>query len=229
MRKTSVLPLLGIAIAGQPAMAAVDLKGVWYAGGNASNSPSVNAGVVHSLPESSLGRGLAIRAGVGVGSYEYEVGGRKIDARYAALSTGLVYQTSGSWGWANFSAGPSLIRTQLSRLDRDNKSRGTRLDATTQIDGGLQGESYDVRWIGSVALRDQNYYGRLQPGLRLNAKITAGVDLGVQGGKTYRQQSYGVFARKKVGKIDVAVNFGYSQQSAVKGRPFAGLSLSRVF
>lgn len=229
MPNTRFLPLLAIAVTAHPALAASDLKGVWYAGATASHSPSTNAGLVYSLPGSFLGRGLAVRAGIGGGSYDYEAGARKIDARYATISTGLVYQTSGTWGWANLSAGPSVTRTRLSPTDLDNKSRGTRLDATAQIDGGFQGKSYDIRWIGSAALRDRGYYARLQPGIRVNARTTAGVELGVQGGRTYQQQSYGLFASRKVGDVDLTANVGWVQQSAVKDRPFAGLALSRVF
>lgn len=223
------LPLLGIAVTAQPALAASDLRGVWYAGGIASRSPSINAGLVYSLPRSRLGRGLAVRAGIGGGSYDYEASGREIHARYATISTGLVYQTSTTWGWANLSAGPSVTRTRLSPTDLNNKSRGTRFDATAQVDGGFQPKSYDIRWIGSVALRDRSYYARLQPGIRVNAQTSAGVDLGAQGGRTYKQQSFGLFARRKVGDVDLTANVGWVHQLAVKNRPFAGLALSRVF
>ena len=68
------------------AASAEDFTGVAFAGGAAGDGLSGYAGVVHALPGSALGKGLAVRGSVSGGSYEYDSGSVPTDGRFAAVA-----------------------------------------------------------------------------------------------------------------------------------------------
>ena len=132
--------LFGVAAAlFAPGQAAAETyRGVGFAGGAlGGDDAGAYAGAVVALPGGELGRGIATRASLNTGRYEYVANGFEVEADYRGAEAALVYQVSGQWGWANFSAGPRLTKLELSPKDPANDRRGTRLDLGLQVDGNL--------------------------------------------------------------------------------------------
>ncbi|MDR2858071.1 MAG: hypothetical protein LBV50_09515, partial [Novosphingobium sp.] len=75
------------------------------------------AGAMVALGDGGLGHGLALRVSANGGHYTYDAGGNRIEADYAGGEAAIVYQTSGTWGWANFSVGPRYTHTGLTPAD----------------------------------------------------------------------------------------------------------------
>lgn len=205
--------------------------GVAYAGGTVSDSASGYAGAVVSLPGASLGHGLALRAGVGGGRYHYNAGATEITADYASVDLALVEQVSGSWGWANFSAGPQFTHTKLSPVDLGNQRRGSRWDAGLQTDGALDSPGWRLSWLGSYGVVDEEYQAQLELGRKLGGKgLRLGIEGGIQGDPSYRKVSGGAFVAASLGHdFEVQVSGGVSKERGQSSRGYASLSLAKVF
>lgn len=219
--------LLGTAASAQP------YTGVAFAGGAASEGLSGYAGLVHALPGSVLGKGLAVRGSVSGGSYEYDSGQARIDGRFAAAEAALVYQRSGTWGWANVSAGPRITNVGLSPKDLSNDRRGTRVDLAIQSDGAiLLDSSWRLGWLGSLGVRDGTYFSRAELGrvIAPRSQTRLGVEAGLQGDPSYRSASLGLFAATQLGRhLEGRVSAGASDQEGRRARPYATLGLSLLF
>lgn len=230
MAKLRVLVLLSLLIIAPPANAAGSPKGVWYVGGIGGGSSSAYTGAIVALPRGRLGQGLAIRGGIDAGLYKYRTAAGDIKGEYVAGSAGLVYQKSGAWGWANFSAGPKFTRTKLSPRDPNNNLRGSRWDVTIQSDGGLQRSGWGARWLGSYGIRDEAYHARLQLGPKLGPTLSVGAELGFQGGRSYNQRALGIFVRTSaIARVELQATAGVTQQKSRGSRGYVGLALSQVF
>lgn len=233
MRFHNLAPLViaagGIFAVAMPA-AAQD-TGVVYAGGSAGDGVNAYAGGVIALPGGRLGEGLAVRAGVSGGDYNYEANGQTIDARYIGGEVALVYQTSGDWGWANFSAGPRVTDTSLKPNDPGNKLRGTRFDLAMQTDGAL-GNAWRLTWFGSLGVDAHSYIAqtRFGPLVDAGSDTRLGIEGGIQGDRTYTRKSAGVFASTRLsGPWQGLVSAGFSDQAGRGSKAYATLSVSRVF
>jgi hypothetical protein len=215
---------------GSPAHAE-DLNGVWFAGGTLNDSQSGYAGAVVALPGGRLGEGLAIRASANAGNYDYFKGSQQIDGAYVGGEIALVYQTSGRWGWANFSIGPRLTDTWLKPTDSENKRTGTRLDVGLQTDGALDGPRWRLSWLGSIAPVNEFYLARLQLGRKFGAgKYRVGLESGVIGDPTFAQWSAGPFlALPFVGRSELQLGSGAILQQGKSARAYASIGLSSVF
>lgn len=232
MRSRLVLALAAGLLAATAA-SAEPYKGVAFAGGFAGDGLSGYAGVVHALPGGQLGTGLAVRASASGGSYEYESNGVDIDGRFASAEAALVYQLSGSWGWANVSAGPRITDVSLSPDDPANDRKGTRLDLALQSDGAFQlGRSWRLDWIGSLGVRDGAYYSRADLGRTLGpgSQTRLGLEAGLQGDPSYRAASLGLFAATSLGSgLEGRISAGASDQEGRSTRPYATVGLSLLF
>jgi hypothetical protein len=208
-------------------------QGVAFAGGAAGDGLSGYAGVVHALPGSQLGKGLALRASGSGGSYQYESNGTRIDGRFATAEAALVYQLSGRWGWANLSAGPRITDVSLSPRDPSNRRQGTRLDLAVQSDGALLlDRSWRLGWLGSLGVRDGTYYSRAEIGriVAPRSQTRLGLEAGLQGDPNYRSVSLGLFAAAKLGtKVEGRVSAGASDQQGRQTRPYATVGVSLLF
>lgn len=205
-------------------------KGVWFAGGMVSDASSAYAGVVYALPDARLGKGLAIRATVNAGDFDYVAAPGRIEGRYAGGDIALVYQFSGSWGWANVSAGPRISDITLSPVDPGNRRRGTRIDLGVQADGALDGPRWRVAWLAGVGANDEAYNLRAQIGRKLgDGRRRIGVEAGAQGDPFFSNTSVGGFVALPLGKAEVQLSAGVLDQEGQGGRAYGGLSISRVF
>lgn len=234
MNMTNKFLTAGLIIAGALACAVPALaqdSGVAYAGGSAGDGVNGYAGAVVALPGARLGEGLALRAGVGGGEYRYEAGGQRIDATYVNAEVALVYQTSGNWGWANFSAGPRLTDTSLKPDDPGNRLRGTRIDAAVQTDGAL-GTAWRLTWFGSLGINDRAYIAqaRFGPLVDGDSDTRLGVEGGIQGDRSYTRRSIGGFASTRLtGQWQGLVSGGVTDQAGRNVKPYVALGVSRVF
>jgi hypothetical protein len=219
--------LLGTAASAEPN------EGVAFAGGAAGDGLSGYAGLGHALPGAELGKGLAVRGSLSGGSYEYDSSGVRIDGRFEAAEAALVYQLSGRWGWANFSAGPRISDVSLSPRDPSNDRQGTRLDLAVQSDGALLlDSSWRLGWLGSLGVRDGTYYSRAEIGriVEPRSQTRLGLEAGLQGDPNYRSSSLGLFAATKLGpNLEGRVSAGASDQAGRHARPYATLGLSLLF
>ena len=205
--------------------------GVGFAGGTLGpNETAAYTGAVVALPGGELGRGVALRASLNGGRYEYVANGFKVEADYQGGEAALVYQVSGRWGWANFSAGPRLTTLRLSPHDPSNDRRGTQLDLGLQLDGGLELHKWRVNWLGSIAVADSAYLtqvslGRLIEGSR---ETRLGAEATFQGDKRYARVSAGSFASTSLGRnVEGRVAAGLSHQKDRELQPYlsAGMTI----
>jgi len=228
-----LLPHLAIAV---PALllstaASAEDRGVVYTGGSAGNGYNLYGGAVVSLPGNALGKGLAIRGGASGGEYRYTSAGSRIEGRYLSGELALVYQTSGAWGWANFSAGPRVTDTKLSPFDPANKLSGTRWDAAVQSDGAV-GKTWRLNWFGSLGVIDGTYITEVRFGPRVGSdrRTHLGVEGGVQGDSSYTQGRLGLFAATSLApKTEGRISFGATDQAGRHAKPYVALGLSRTF
>jgi hypothetical protein len=206
--------------------------GVVYAGG-AAGGGAVNGyvGGVVSLPGARLGNGLAVRAGVTGGDYNYEANGERIDAQYIGAEVALVYQTSADWGWANFSAGPRITDTSLKPNDPGNPLRGTTYDLAIQTDGSV-GSSFRATWFASLGVDKRAYITqlRLSPLVDGATDTRIGIEGGIQGDRTYTRKSLGLFASRRLGdKWQGSISGGVTDQRGIGAQGYGTLGVSRVF
>lgn len=215
------------------AASAEPYKGVAFAGGAAGDGLSGYAGAVNALPGSSLGNGLALRLSASGGSYEYESNGVGIDGRFASAEAALVYQLSGTWGWANFSGGPRLTDVSLSPADPSNDRKGTRLDLAVQSDGALQIDpSWRLGWLASLGIRDRTYFSRADLGALVDpaSQTRLGAEAGLQGDPSYQAKNLGLFVSTRLGGgLEGRVSAGASDQEHRKTRPYVTLGVSLLF
>jgi hypothetical protein len=220
-----------LAAALTPSVSQAQDTGVVYAGGSAGNGFNVYAGAVTALPGGALGRGLALRGGASGGRYKYVSGAEHIEGEYISGEVALVYQTSGRWGWANFSAGPRVSHTALSPDDLTNSLRGTRWDAALQIDGAY-GAHWRLEWFGSAGVFTGSYNGevRMGPLLDASAQTRMGLEAGVQGDDSYTKGKLGVFVSTLLAdKLQGRIAAGFTEQQGRNTDSYAALSVSRTF
>jgi hypothetical protein len=225
-----ILFAAGLAAAG--AAGAQPLKGVAFAGGSVGEGVSAYAGAVTSLPGAALGKGLALRASVNGGRYRYVGGPGRVQAEYVGAEAALVYQTSGDWGWANFSAGPRFTDISLSPADPENKRQGTRVDAAVQTDGGYGMGDWRLGWIASLGILDEAYQGRLQLGRLVSAasQTRLGVEAGVQGDPYFTTVTVGAFAGTQLANnLEAQLSAGISEQAGRGAKPYVSLGFSKLF
>jgi len=205
--------------------------GVWFLGGSVGEGESAYGGAVVSLPGARLGKGFALRGSAGGGRYEYDAGPTRIKADYASAEVALVYQTSGNWGWNNFSIGPRYTHTSLSPVDPGNDRRGSRWDLGLQVDGALDSARWRLGWFGSVGPFDGAYQARLQLGRKLSAAgPRIGIEGGVQGDPSYTREMLGGFVGVPIaGKFDLQFGAGATKQADRNARAYGSIGLSRVF
>ena len=204
--------------------------GVGFAGGTFGPKESAAyTGAVVALPGGELGRGVAVRASVSGGRYEYAANNFKIEADYRGAEAALVYQLSGHWGWANFSAGPRLTTLKLSPQDPDNDRRGTHLDLGLQLDGALELDEWRVNWLSSVAVSDRAYltqfgFGRL---IKASSRTRLGAEANLQGDKRYTKLSAGSFVSTPIGRnAEGRVAAGLSHQKDRELKPYLSVGMT---
>lgn len=212
-------------------VAAETYHGVGFAGGTlGANDAAAYSGAMVSLPGEELGHGVAIRASLNGGRYEYVANGLEIDADYRGGEAALVYQASGSWGWANFSAGPRLTKRELSPQDSTTDRRGTQLDLGLQLDGGLELHDWRVNWLSSIAVTDRAYLTQLSLGRVIEGgrQTRLGAEASLQGDKRYAKVGAGSFASTRLGRnVEGRIAAGLSHQNDRELQPYlsAGMTI----
>jgi hypothetical protein len=222
----AVLALLLCATAGR-----AEDRGVAYTGGSVGDGVNGYIGAVVALPAARLGDGLALRAGASGGEYHYLTNGQRIDARYLGGELALVVQTSGGWGWANFSGGPRITDTRLRPRDRNNRLRGTRFDLGLQTDGAF-GKSWRVGWFGSLGVNDRSYIAELRLGRLVDVAhaTRVGAEAALQGDRNYTRASVGGFVATGLGKkIEGRLGAGISEQAGRNAQPYVSVGFSKLF
>jgi hypothetical protein len=225
------LPLAMLLLASPVAAAAQD-RGVAFVGGSASDGFSAYAGAMSSLPGSSLGRGLGIRATVNGGQYHYDRAGTDIRGRYVGAEAALVYQTSGGWGWANLSAGPRVTDTGFSPADPGNAREGTKLDLGLGTEGVLGTNAFRLGWYASYGVWDEGYQVQIRPGVRVNAARDAvvGVEGGFQGDPSYNARNLGLFYGQDIGgRWRAQLAGGITDQEGRSAKAYGSIGFSRIF
>lgn len=219
------------ALVASAAMAQAQDTGVVYAGAGGGQGYDLNAGVMVSLPGSTLGNGFGVRVGGGFGEYDYQSGNTNIDGRYLTAEGALVYQNSGDWGWANFGVGTRITDTDLDPADPGNKLAGTRWDAALSTDGAL-GNDWRLGWYGSLGVVDQTYQGQLRLGKLIDrqAESRIGLETAIQGDDSYTRGSLGLFASTRIAdKAEARLSGGFSEQRGRSAKPYASINFSRTF
>lgn len=213
------------------AVNAQDHAGVWFVGGSLSDSGSGYGGVVYSLPGSRLGDGLAIRTTVNGGQYRYQAAEATINGEYVGGEVALVVQSSGQWGWANFSVGPRISDTSLTPADPANTRTGTRFDVGLQGDGTFYLSAFRTHWYGAFGPFEETYNGRLQVGRRFkNSRFELGVDGRLLGDPSFSQKALGVYLMAPlVDQINLEIGAGAIWQEGENEDGYISLGVSSVF
>lgn len=204
---------------------------VGFAGGTLGTKESAAyTGAVVVLPGGELGRGVAVRASLNGGRYEYTADDFQVEANYRGAEAALVYQLSGQWGWANFSAGPRLTTLKLSPQDPNNDRQGTHLDLGLQLDGALELHEWRVNWLSSVAVSDRAYLTQVGLGRLIIARTRTrlGAETSLQGDTRYAKISAGSFVSTPIGRnVDGRVAAGLSHQKDRELKPYlsAGITI----
>jgi hypothetical protein len=185
-----------------------------------------------ALPQGQLGSGLAVRASVNAGRYQYDANGLEFDATYRGAEAALVYQESGRWGWANFSAGPRVSKLKLSPKDTANSRVGSPLDFGAQVDGALELKKWRLNWLGSVTLDDKAYLTQLAIGRMVeeSRQTRLGAEAAVQGDGRYTKVSTGIFSSTRLGKsFEGRISLGVSDQKGRDLQPYIAAGTSLLF
>ncbi|HKR93166.1 cellulose biosynthesis protein BcsS [Novosphingobium sp.] len=208
-----------------------DLTGVWFVGGSIDQGQSAYGGAIVALPGARLGSGLALRASAVAGNYEYVTGGQKIEGDYTGGEVALVYQTSGHWGWASFSAGPRVTDTRLKPVDPGNKRLGTRVDAAFQTDGALDGRQWRASWQASYAVNDEAYQTQIRLAHKFgDGRYRLGVEGGVLGDPSFRKANGGLHAALPLtGRAEIQLGGGLTFQEGRNAKPYGSVGISSVF
>ena len=229
--RSSALAAIAMVFPLVPVPASAQDTGVVYTGGSAGDGANGYAGGLAALPGGQLGEGFAVRAGVSGGQYHYDSNGQRISADYIGGEIALVYQTSGSWGWANFSAGPRVTDTNLKPADPGNRMRGTRFDLALQTDG-TAGNEWRTTWFASLGVNDRSYITQMRFNRLVDGETDTrlGIEGGVQGDRSYTRPSAGLFASTRLGsKWQGLVSGGFSKQKDRSAKPYVTLGISHVF
>lgn len=211
--------------------AAETYHGVGFAGGTfGAHNAAAYTGALVALPGGKLGRGVAMRASLNGGRYDYVANAVRVEGDYRGAEAALVYQTSGRWGWANFSAGPRLTTLELSPHDPSNNRRGTRLDLGLQIDGGLELPKWRVNWLGSLATTDTAYLTQISLGrvIERSRQTRLGAEVSLQGDKRYARGSVGSYVATRIGRnVEGRIAAGLSHQKDRERQPYlsAGMTI----
>lgn len=213
--------------------AAETYRGVGFAGGAlAGDDAGAYAGAVLALPGGELGRGVAMRASLNAGRYEYLAKAFEVEANYRGAEAALVYQVSGRWGWANFSAGPRLTKLELSPNDTANERRGTRLDLGFQLDGAFELKQWRLNWLGSLTARDRTYLTQVAAGRVVDPsrQIRVGAEASIQGDDRYTKLSAGTFASTRLGPdVEGRIAAGLSEQEGRELHPYLSAGMTLLF
>ncbi len=232
-RKRACLFSAAAAVFASYPAAAQTYHGVAFAGASAGlNDAGGYAGAVVALPQNQLGSGLALRASVNAGQYQYDANGLEVDANYRGAEAALVYQYSGRWGWANFSAGPRLSKLELSPKDPANSRRGTHADVGMQVDGALELKKWRLSWLGSVTLNDKAYLTQLAVGriVEESRQTRLGAEAAIHGDDRYFKVSTGIFASTRLGRnLEGRVSTGVSDQKGRHLQPYIATATTVLF
>lgn len=213
--------------------AAETYHGVGFAGTNlGGDEVAAYAGAIVALPGGELGRGIAVRASLNGGRYKYVANELKIEADYRGAEAALVYQASGRWGWANFSAGPRLSKLELSPSDPANEREGTRLDLGLQFDGGLELKEWRLNWLSSVTVTDSTYLTQVALGRLMAAKgqTRVGAEAGIQGDEHYTKATAGSFVSTRLGRnVDGRIAGGLSNQKGRDLQPYVSAGITLLY
>lgn len=230
--RSTIYPALALAAAVVPSVSAnAQETGVAYSGISVSEGYNVYAGAIVSLPGARLGDGFAIRGGVSGGRYEYDTQTSEIDADYITGELALVYQSSGQWGWANFSAGPRVTDTTLTPLDPANERAGTRFDVAVQTDGAV-GQDLRLEWFGSLGVVDTAYFTEFRLGQQVDGAsgTRLGLETGFQGDDTYSSRKLGGFVSTQFGSgWEGRISGGAGKLRDRPAQPYVSVALSKVF
>lgn len=209
---------------------AEDPNGVVFAGGAVNEGQSAYAGAVVALPGARLGSGFAVRGTVTGGRYDYDSGDQNIKATYVGGDLALVYQTSGKWGWASFSAGPRVTDTNFKPQDPGNRRQGTRVDAGLQSDGAFDGRRWRASWLVSYAVNDEAYQAQFRLAHKLgDDRYRLGVEGGILGDPSFNQKSAGLHAALPfMAKSELQVGAGFVFQDG-NNSPYGSLGFSHIF
>jgi len=228
------LATLAVALAGGQAATAQTYKGVAFGGASVARDLNAYAGVTHALPGASLGKGLAVRAVGSGGSLSY-VGSpdTKYEGHYVGGEIALVSQHSGSWGWANVSAGPRVTDFSISPDDPDNDLIGTRWDLALSSEGGVNvAPEWFAGWQLSAGVLRGTYRARASLGklLHKESQLSLGVDVGIEGAPEYSTVSGGLYLSRRLGKtMNGYVSTGVAAQDGRSVGPYAAVGLSKMF
>lgn len=201
---------------------------LYLAGGNTGpNSDYAFTGAIVPLPGGQLGKGFAVRVWGDYLDYSYLSGTRRITATGFGGALAGVYQLSGTWGWANLSAGATFRNTRLSASDPSNREAGAHTYFNGQVDGAYNlNASWRLRGLANYIPVTHDYF--VQTGIdRLVLEwLRLGIGPTFQGGHDYREISGGVIAYIRLGHgFEVAPSVGVAHTSAGETGPYGAISL----
>lgn len=204
-------------------------RGVVFAGGTIAPSSSAYVGTSVALPGGALGRGPALRVVGSWSEFNYTSGATSIDGRSAGIAVAGVYQWSGSWGYANISAGVAYRDTDLSPDDPGNPNRGTQWDGVVGVDGMRNLGDWRVGGLASYGFNLEEYYARLELTRAVSGTLRLGAEGVAQGDPNFERQQLGALvAFAPAPRWEVRLSAGAFFEDTGDGA-YGAVALSRTF
>ncbi|MEW5782789.1 MAG: cellulose biosynthesis protein BcsS [Pseudomonadota bacterium] len=179
----------------------------------------------------ALGAGLAYRAWLDVGTYQYDKSGSPIDARYWRVSGAAGYQSAGERGWWAGYVGAAYQQTSLSPDDPENASRGGKVNPFVQLEGETQ-LAPDLRALlgASYTFGREAYWLRGRIFKSIGASRRIGAELVLHGDPDYdAAQLGGLFVLPLDGKTMTIFKAGIRTATGSASSPYGGLEFTRSF
>lgn len=191
---------VGLFVLGAPCAALADDNVAIFAGGQIDFSNYVFAGANIALPGSTIGSGMAVRALVDTGGYDYVSGLQTIKANFGGGELDFVYQLTNKNFWSDFGAGVNDTYTEFTPNDPTNPLRGDQVEPRLNVDGGALSGPWRADWFGYYGTRLQDYEAMLGGTHSVSSIWRVGLEGYGEGNPSYRLGEVGPYAGLGFGK-----------------------------
>ena len=207
------------------------LNTVVFAGAQADvRAEFVNVGATLAAPSGAIGHGLAVRASVYGGTYNYGANGQRIDAHFSGAELDALWQVSSNSFWMNTGPGVRYAHTTLSPIDPNNRRLGSKTELALTTDGGKASGIWRADWYASYGTQLKDYQVRADLTHHVQGRWRVGAEAGVEGDPTYFIRRAGVFTGYALDKrSEVQVSGGWSDGAGRGQGGYMRLGIYRTF
>ncbi len=193
-------------------------------------------GLREDLPWRPFGLGTFAQLFGSGQNYEYESGGRDIDADVQSLIPSLGITTPiGDGGWSvSTLAGPELRWKKEDGFQNDS-GRDFDVGVFVQVESMYWKESHSLHAMGSYASLDDFFFGRIRGKLRIHSPETScceifiGLDVAGMGNDDFSAVESGPLIEVPIGRFFLLARGGYKHDSDSGSGGYGGLEIYMPF